>query len=180
MIKQTISSIWVTREQLNLAQPHFKQRSNSLHLFHNLSAMEETVLHIGRKISRVREQRGWKQEALAHELGITQQAVSRIEQSENLEEATLERVAKGLGVPVEFIKNYVDPVTNNNTQNNYEGSNVATNGVAFSNQNCTIDNVPAKWLESLEEIKRLNAALLKEKDEKIALLQKMVEMLEKK
>ncbi|MEJ0103492.1 MAG: hypothetical protein WDO19_13465 [Bacteroidota bacterium] len=32
-----------------------------------------------------------------------------------------------------------------------------------------------KWLEALEEIKRLNAALLKEKDEKIALLERMLD-----
>jgi len=40
--------------------------------------MAET-LHIGRKISRIRELRGMKQETLASELGISQQAVSKIE-----------------------------------------------------------------------------------------------------
>ncbi|HTN20446.1 MAG TPA: helix-turn-helix transcriptional regulator [Pelobium sp.] len=40
--------------------------------------MSET-LHIGRKISRIRELRGMKQEALAQELGISQQAVSKLE-----------------------------------------------------------------------------------------------------
>jgi hypothetical protein len=37
-----------------------------------------------------------------------------------------------------------------------------------------------KWLESIEEIKKLNAALLKEKDEKIALLEKMLDEKKKK
>jgi hypothetical protein len=37
-----------------------------------------------------------------------------------------------------------------------------------------------KWLEALDENKKLNAALLKEKDEKIALLEKMLEEKRKK
>jgi transcriptional regulator with XRE-family HTH domain len=69
--------------------------------------MAETV-HIGRKISRIRELRGMKQDTLAAELGITQQAVSKLEQSERVEEEVLERVAKALGVPSETIKNYSD------------------------------------------------------------------------
>ena len=146
--------------------------------------MEEATLHIGRKIGRIREQQKWKQERLANALGVTQQAVSKMEQAENLEDAQLERVAKALGVTVDDIKNYTEPITN--IQNNYEGSNPGVNSVsmgpATNNQNCTINNVPDKWLEALEEVKRLNeeiqrlnAALLKEKDEKIALLQQLLE-----
>jgi len=47
--------------------------------------MTEPTLHIGRKISRIRELRGMKQEALAAELGISQQAVSKIEQSADVD-----------------------------------------------------------------------------------------------
>ena len=54
--------------------------------------------HIGRKISRIRELRGMKQETLAEELGISQQSVSQMEQSENLEDEKLDKVAKALGV----------------------------------------------------------------------------------
>ena len=54
--------------------------------------------HIGRKISRIRELRGMKQETLAEELGISQQSVSQMEQNENLEDEKLDKVAKALGV----------------------------------------------------------------------------------
>jgi transcriptional regulator with XRE-family HTH domain len=64
--------------------------------------------HIGRKISRIRELRGMKQEALAIELGISQQSVSHLEQSETVETEKLEQVAKVLGVTPEAIKNYSD------------------------------------------------------------------------
>jgi transcriptional regulator with XRE-family HTH domain len=68
--------------------------------------MAETTLHIGRKISRIRELRGMKQETLAAELGISQQAVSKMEQNERVEEEVLEKVAKALGVSSEVIKNF--------------------------------------------------------------------------
>ena len=57
--------------------------------------------HIGRKISRIRELRGMKQEALAAELGMSQQSVSHLEQSESIEDEKLEKVAKALGVTKE-------------------------------------------------------------------------------
>ncbi|UKJ06240.1 helix-turn-helix domain-containing protein [Solitalea lacus] len=62
--------------------------------------------HIGRKISRIRELRGMKQEAMAAELGVSQQAFSKIEQSETIENDILEKVAKILGVTPEGIKNF--------------------------------------------------------------------------
>jgi len=52
--------------------------------------MAETS-HIGRKISRIREIRGIKQDHLAIELGISQQTISKIEQSETVEEEHLAR-----------------------------------------------------------------------------------------
>jgi DNA-binding XRE family transcriptional regulator len=65
-----------------------------------------TNTHIGRKISRIRELRGIKQETLASELGVSQQSVSRMEQSEVLEDDVLEKVAKILGVQPDAIKNF--------------------------------------------------------------------------
>ncbi len=62
--------------------------------------------HIGRKISRIRELKDMKQEALAQALGTNQQAVSAMENSENIEEEKLIEVAKALGVTVEAIKNF--------------------------------------------------------------------------
>jgi len=62
--------------------------------------------HIGRKISRIREIRGIKQDALALELGMSQQSISKIEQSEMVEDSTLEKIATVLGVSLEAIKNF--------------------------------------------------------------------------
>lgn len=73
--------------------------------------------HIGRKISRIRELRGIKQETLAHELGVSQQTVSRMEQSENVEEDTLQKIAKVLGVTSEGIKHFTEESVFNNINN---------------------------------------------------------------
>lgn len=78
--------------------------------------MAEPTLHIGRKISRIRELRGMKQEALAAELGISQQAISKIEQSAEVEDSALEKIAKVLGVSAEAIKNYSDEAVIYNIQ----------------------------------------------------------------
>ena len=70
--------------------------------------------HIGRKISRIRELRGMKQETLAMELGISQQSVSNLEQSETIEEERLEQIAKVLGVTKEGIENFSEEMIFNN------------------------------------------------------------------
>ena len=75
--------------------------------------------HIGRKISRIRELRGMKQEALALEMGVSQQTVSRIEQSESVEDETLEKVAKVLGVTASIIKNFDEERAINIFSNTY-------------------------------------------------------------
>ncbi|RXG19924.1 hypothetical protein DSM02_2945 [Leeuwenhoekiella polynyae] len=49
-----------------------------------------------------------KQEALAHELGNSEQSVLHIEQSETLNDAKLEEVAKVLDVTKEAIVNFSD------------------------------------------------------------------------
>ena len=83
--------------------------------------------HIGRKISRLRELRGLKQEAIALELGISQQAVSKLEQSETIEDEELEKVAKVLGVLPEGLKNFseesVFQIINNTFQDNSANNN---------------------------------------------------------
>jgi len=133
--------------------------------------MAETT-HVGRKISRLREQRGIKQETMAEQLGISLQSVSKIEQSEQVEDITLERIAKVLGVTPTDIKNASEETVINNIQNNYEGS--ATTNTPFNqhNQHCTINPI--------EKIAELYDALIKSEREKIALLEKLMEKMNEK
>jgi transcriptional regulator with XRE-family HTH domain len=86
--------------------------------------------HIGRKISRIRELKDMKQEALAHVLGTTQQTISIMENSEAIEEEKLIEVAKALGVSVEAIKNFSEEAVFNiigNTVNNHDNASMNSN-----------------------------------------------------
>lgn len=84
--------------------------------------MSEPTLHIGRKISKLRELRGMKQETLATELGISQQAVSKIEQSAEVEEEALSKIAKILGVTVEGLMHFTEDSVFNNINNFHDHS----------------------------------------------------------
>jgi transcriptional regulator with XRE-family HTH domain len=120
--------------------------------------------HIGRKISRIRELRGIKQETLASEMGVSQQTVSRMEQSEIVEEDLLNQVAKILGVTTEGIKNFTEDAVINyfNTFND----NSANNGAFYAH---TFNFNPIeKWIEVVEENKKLH-------NEKVALLERLLE-----
>lgn len=127
--------------------------------------MTET-LHIGRKISRIRELRGMKQEALAAELGISQQAVSKIEQSADVEDSALEKIAKVLGITKDAIKNFNEEGVINyfNTFNDHSFNNGAYN--AFG---CTFNPIE-KWMEVIEENKKLYERLLASEREKVEIL----------
>ncbi|MEQ8471801.1 MAG: helix-turn-helix transcriptional regulator [Marinoscillum sp.] len=122
--------------------------------------------HIGRKISRIRELRGMKQEALTYELGITQQAVSKIEQSETVEEDTLDKVAKALGVSKQALENFTEEALFLHIEN------INDHGVGV-NYNCTfnpIDKIVALYDEKMVLMERL----LKAEKEKVEMLEKMM------
>ena len=132
--------------------------------------MPEKV-HQGRAVKRIRELMHIKQDVLAMELNISQQSVSLLETKETIDPETLEQIAKVLKVPVDAIKNYNDDAAVNivgNTINNHDNASGPT-----INYNPTFNPLD-KWFEAMEDIKKLNAALLKEKDEKIALLERML------
>lgn len=82
--------------------------------------------HIGRNISRIRELRGIKQEALAIAIGVSQQSVSNIEGSETVDEERLKAIAEVLGVSAEAIKNYSDETVLNIINNTFTSHDSST------------------------------------------------------
>jgi transcriptional regulator with XRE-family HTH domain len=84
----------------------------------------EKPKHIGRNISRIRELKGIKQEALAFAIGVSQQSVSNIEASENVDDEKLIEIAKALDVTVEALKNFSEEnmITYFNTFNDSPGN----------------------------------------------------------
>lgn len=131
--------------------------------------MAPSSQHVGRKISRLRELRGLKQEFIAAELGISQQAVSKMEQSAHIEQEVLERVAKVLNVPAEGIMNFDENSVFQSIQNNYD--NTTINGGA--NFNCNFNPLD-KLLEAIEENRKLYERLLASEQEKVELLKGLI------
>lgn len=62
------------------------------------------LFHIGNKIKRIRELKDMKQDTLAKEMGISRQTLSKIEQSEDVDDATLDKAANALNIPKDAIK----------------------------------------------------------------------------
>jgi len=62
--------------------------------------------HVGRNLQKVRVCLGVKQDALAIDLGMSQQTISKIEQQEVIEDGSLAKIAEALGVSPELIKNF--------------------------------------------------------------------------
>ena len=135
-----------------------------------MSETSERKIHQGRNVKRFREMLGLKQEGLAMELGEdwTQRRVSLLEGKEEIEPELLEQVAKVLKVPVEAIKNFDEQTAVNVISNTFHEN-------AFINSAGTFNINPVeKWLEALEQNKKLYERLLQAEKEKVVLLEKIL------
>jgi transcriptional regulator with XRE-family HTH domain len=115
--------------------------------------------HIGRNIGRLRELRGIKQDALAFAIGVSQQTISHIENSEKVDDDKLELIAKELGMSVEAIKNFSEENVVNFFNNFYDSSGT-NSAFGNNNQNHFTFNPIEKLVEAYEENKKLYERLL--------------------
>ena len=120
--------------------------------------------HIGRNISRIRELRDMKQEALAQALGTSQQTVSAIENSETIDDEKLAEIAKALGVTVEAIKNYSDETILNIINNTFN-----------SHDNSTINAINIQpTFNPLDKVVELYERLVQAEKDKVEYLEKII------
>ena len=122
---------------------------------------ENTVYqaHHGNNIKRLREILGVKQETIAAEFNISQQAVSDLEKKQFLDDDVLEKVSKVLKVPVDVIKKFNDETVVNIIANAFNDTSVCYQPVF---------NQIDKFMDLFER-------LLKTEQEKNALLEKMLQ-----
>ena len=125
--------------------------------------MAETI-HIGRKISRIRELRGMKQEALASLMGVSQQAISKIEQSAEVEDLALEKIAQALGVTAEAIRGFTEEAVFNIISNTFHNSSTDNSTLIASSMNYQ------PTFNTVEKIVELYERLLASEREKVELL----------
>lgn len=130
-----------------------------------MNAEMTRTVHEGKNVKRIREMLGIKQESLAADLGLNQQKVSLLEQKETIEPDILKEIADALKVPVEAIKNFSDEIANTffNTFNDQ----------SHFNYQCTFNPLD-KYIEAMEENKKLYERLLESEKEKVEILQNLL------
>ena len=138
-----------------------------------MSATNTKQVHEGRNVKRFREMLGIKQDALAADLGDdwNQQKVSLLEQKETIEPVILKRVSEIMKLPVEAFQNMTDDQAVNIVANTFhDGSFLNTGDTPTFNVN------PLEKLIQLHEEKiALYERMLKEKDDMMAKLEKLID-----
>lgn len=118
--------------------------------------------HIGKNVQKVRVYLGIKQDALAMDVGMTQQTVSKIEQQEEIEDALLSKIANALGVTPELIRDFDEErAVYNINNNNYRDATINEGATPVVQQ-----------VNPVDKIVELYERLLKSEREKIEILQK--------
>lgn len=118
-------------------------------------------VHQGRNIKRFRDILGVEQETLAVELNMTQQAFSKLEQKEEIDDETLIKVADILKIPVEAIKNTTDEAAINIVANTFTSNDTST--LTALNYYPTFNPI--------DKVIELYERMLKAEQEKVSLLQ---------
>lgn len=136
-------------------------------------------VHHGHNIRRVRMEKNIKQELLSEKVNMSQPTVSRYEGMKIIDEEILQRFAKALNVPVDYLETLEEDapmvVFENNTINNKDNAGANTHvGFTEAENNTTANFNP------IEKISELYERLLKEKDDKIASFEKRLNEMEKR
>ena len=125
---------------------------------------KENRRHVGRNLQRIRVYLGMKQEALAADLGVNQQVISKIEKQEEIEESFLKRIAEVLGISEEVIKDFdVEKTIFNINHHNYKYANISEGTTTYA---------IVQQINPLEKIVELYERLLKSEQDKIEILKK--------
>ncbi|WP_089354720.1 helix-turn-helix transcriptional regulator [Flavobacterium sp. ov086] len=132
----------------------------------------EQKIHQGRNVKRFREMLGIKQEALAFDLGNdwNQKKISVLEQKDVIEDDILRQISNSLKIPVEAFKNFDEEQAVNIISNTFSDFK---DGASAINIHPTFN--PVKEVLKLHEEKiALYERMLKEKDEMMARLEKLI------
>ncbi|MDV3927845.1 transcriptional regulator [Elizabethkingia anophelis] len=130
----------------------------------------EHKIHQGRNVKRFREMLGIKQEALAFDIGgdWNQKKVSLLEQKEVIEDALLQQIAEVLKIPVEAIQNFDEEQAITIISSTFNDN--AQVGTVINNYN------PVEKIIQLHDEKiALYERMLKEKDDMMAKLEKLIQ-----
>ena len=123
--------------------------------------IQNVNVHHGHNIRRTRIEKNIKQDALAALVNMTQPNVSKYEKMRVIEDEMLNRFARALNVPVEYLKTLEEDKDSSVPITGYKGQDATTNS-----------------FNPIDKITELYERLLEEKDEKYAALEKRIQGLE--
>lgn len=125
--------------------------------------MEQPVKkHIGQNLQRVRVYLGVKQDALASDLNMSQSAVSKIEQQEDIEDGLLKQIADALGVSPELIRDFdLEKAVYNINHNDYREATISDGATTYA---------ISQQINPIDKIVELYERLLQSEREKIEIL----------
>jgi transcriptional regulator with XRE-family HTH domain len=136
-----------------------------------LTLIMEQKIHQGRNVKRFREMLNIKQEALAYDLGNdwNQKKISMLEQKDVIEDNLLKQISAVLKIPVEAFQNFDEEQAVNLISCNF------SDNAMFNNRIEVFNNNPIEEIKKLHEEKiALYERMLKEKDEMMARLEKLI------
>ncbi|WP_428232608.1 helix-turn-helix domain-containing protein [Flavobacterium sp.] len=133
----------------------------------------EQKIHQGRNVKRFREMLGIKQEALAFDLGNdwNQKKISMLEQKDVIEDNILDQISQALKIPVEAFQNFDEEQAVNIISNTFTSNDTSTLNAV--NPHCTFNPID-KIVELYDEKIALYERMLKEKDEMMVRLEKLI------
>ena len=143
-------------------------------------------VHHGRNIRRTRIEKNMNQEGLSELVHLSQPAVSKYEKMKVIDDEMLQRFARALNVPFDYLKTLEEDaqtvVFENNTVNNSVqsagGANISM-GIVKSDTEDSINDSRVNNFNPIDKITELYERLLKEKDEKYAALERRLQNIEK-
>ena len=115
----------------------------------------------GANVKRWREWRNINQDVLAEKIGVSQAALSGYEKRDKLEPEILEKIAKALDIPVEAITEMDDGTSINIFSGTWK-DNAYVSGYVTN-------------INPLEKVIELYERLLKSEQEKVAILQEVIQ-----
>lgn len=130
-------------------------------------------IHHGRNVKRFRDLLGIKQESLATDLGEewTQKKISLLENKEEIDHNLMQQIAGIMKVPVEALEHFDEQDAINIISNTV--TNNDSSAGAIYNYYPTFNPIE-KWMQALDEIKKLYERLLQSEREKVEMLQELM------
>lgn len=123
--------------------------------------MVEVSIHEGNNLRRIREILQMKQDTLALKLSMSQQAVSAMERRPVLGEALLQKLSTVLGVPPIVVRHF-----NDQRLRSFLVACFVANDMPASSDITSSGTLWVRYLDLIEENRRLYQELIREKEEK--------------